>query len=43
MAIQHAKPGEIVDVRPLGERLASSQTTTLVKNRLGGRFVDFRQ
>jgi quercetin dioxygenase-like cupin family protein len=31
MAIQHAKPGEVVDVRPLGSALASSQTTTLVR------------
>ena len=31
MAIPHAKPGEIVDVRPLGAALASSQTSTLVR------------
>jgi hypothetical protein len=31
MAIPHAKPGEIVDVRPLGPTLAPSQTTTLVR------------
>jgi quercetin dioxygenase-like cupin family protein len=31
MAIPHAKPGEIVDVRPLGSQLASAQTTTLVR------------
>jgi len=31
MAIPHAKPGEIVDVAPLGKRLGSAQTTTLVK------------
>ena len=31
MAIPHAKPGELVDVRPLGAALASSQTTTLVR------------
>jgi hypothetical protein len=31
MAIQHAKPGEIVDVRPLGSALASAQTKTLVR------------
>ena len=30
MAIPHAKPGEIVDVRPLGPALASAQTKTLV-------------
>ena len=31
MAIPHAKPGEIVDVRPLGSALASTQTKTLVR------------
>jgi len=31
MAIPHAKPGEVVDVRPLGSLLAASQTTTLVR------------
>jgi quercetin dioxygenase-like cupin family protein len=31
MAIPHAKPAEPVDVRPLGDRLSSAQTTTLVK------------
>ena len=31
MAIPHAKPGEIVDVRPLGSALASAQTSTLVR------------
>ena len=31
MAIPHAKPGEIVDVRPLGSALASAQTQTLVR------------
>ena len=31
MAIPHAKPGEVVDVRPLGSALASSQTMTLVR------------
>ena len=31
MAIPHAKPGEVVDVRPLGPALASAQTTTLVR------------
>lgn len=31
MAIPHAKPGEIVDVRPLGSVLASAQTKTLVR------------
>jgi quercetin dioxygenase-like cupin family protein len=31
MAIPHAKPGEVVDVRPLGPALASAQTATLVR------------
>jgi quercetin dioxygenase-like cupin family protein len=31
MAISHAKPAEVVDVRPLGSDLASSQTKTLVR------------
>jgi quercetin dioxygenase-like cupin family protein len=31
MAIPHAQPSEIVDVRPLGSALASAQTTTLVR------------
>jgi quercetin dioxygenase-like cupin family protein len=31
MAIPHAKPGEVVDVRPLGSTLATSSTTTLVR------------
>ena len=31
MAIPHAKPGEIVNVRPLGTSLASAQTHTLVR------------
>ena len=31
MAIPHAKPGELVDVRPLGSALASAQTKTLVR------------
>lgn len=31
MAIPHAKPGEVVDVRPLGAALASAQTQTLVR------------
>lgn len=30
-AIPHAKPGELVDVRPLGSALASSPTATLVR------------
>ena len=31
MAIPHAKPGEVVDIRPLRSALASAQTTTLVR------------
>jgi len=31
MAIPHAKPDEVVDVRPLGLALASEQTKTLVR------------
>ena len=31
MAIPHAQPGEVVDVRPLGSALASAQTQTLFR------------
>jgi quercetin dioxygenase-like cupin family protein len=31
MAIPHARPGEAVDVRPLGSALADSKTRTLFK------------
>ena len=31
MAIPHAKPSEVVDVRPLGSALASAQTQTLLR------------
>ena len=31
MAIPHAESGEVVDIRPLGGKIASSVTTTLVK------------
>ncbi|MEQ8787186.1 MAG: cupin domain-containing protein [Pirellulaceae bacterium] len=31
MAMEHAQAGELVNVRPLGEALAASRTTTLVK------------
>lgn len=31
MAILHATPGEVVDVRPLGSALASAQTKTLLR------------
>ena len=33
MAIPHAIPGEIVDVRPLGMALATTETRTLVKTK----------
>jgi quercetin dioxygenase-like cupin family protein len=33
MAIPHAKPGEVVDVRPLGAALATTETRTLVKTK----------
>lgn len=31
MAIPHAQPGELIDLRPLGDRLAESRTTALIK------------
>jgi quercetin dioxygenase-like cupin family protein len=31
MALPHAKPGEVVDVRPLGSGLASAQTKALIR------------
>lgn len=31
MAIAHAKPRDVVSVRPLGEKLAQTKTTTLIK------------
>lgn len=31
MAIPHAKPGEVVDVRPLGSALTSAQSETLLR------------
>jgi quercetin dioxygenase-like cupin family protein len=31
MAIPHAQPGEVVDVRPLGDALSSAKTSTLFK------------
>lgn len=31
MAIPHAQPGEVIDVRPLGSALAGTKTTTLIK------------
>jgi quercetin dioxygenase-like cupin family protein len=33
MAIPHAKPGEVVNVRPLGAALATTGTRTLVKTK----------
>jgi quercetin dioxygenase-like cupin family protein len=32
MAIPHAQPGQVINVRPLGSDLASQRTTTLVKS-----------
>ena len=31
MALQHAHPGEVVDIRPLGSALADAKTSTLFK------------
>ena len=31
MAIPHAKPGEVIDIRPLGSELANARTTVLAK------------
>lgn len=31
MAIPHAKPGDLIDIRPLGAELASTRTHTLIK------------
>lgn len=31
MALSHAKAGEVVDLRPLGQRLAEARTSALVK------------
>ncbi len=31
MAIPHANPGEVIDVRPLGAALTSTKTATLLK------------
>lgn len=33
MAIPHAAPGDVIDVRPLGMALAAAQTKTLFKTR----------
>ena len=32
MATHHAEPGEVIDIRPLGSRLAQAVTTTLAKS-----------
>ena len=37
MAIPHAQPGEVIDVRPLGPALAGARTTALVKSELAWR------
>lgn len=31
MALSHAQPGEVVDVRPFGHQLTDARTTTLIK------------
>lgn len=31
MAIPHASPADVIDIRPLGPQLAGAQTTTLLK------------
>ena len=31
MAIPHAKPGELIDIRPLGSNLRSTNSTTLIR------------
>jgi quercetin dioxygenase-like cupin family protein len=33
MAIPHAQPGDVVNVRPLGASLAQAKTTTLIKTK----------
>ncbi len=33
MAIPHANPGDVIDIRPLGAALATSKTSTLLKSR----------
>ena len=32
MAIHHAEPGDVIDIRPLGSRFAEAVTTTLAKS-----------
>jgi hypothetical protein len=31
MAIPHAKPAEVIDIRPLGTKIDGTRTSTLVK------------
>ena len=33
MAIHHAAPGEVIDIRPLGENVTTERTKTLVKTK----------
>lgn len=33
MALHHAKPGEVIDIRPLGSALATARTAALIKTR----------
>ena len=33
MAIPHANPGDVIDIRPLGAALATSKTSTLLKSK----------
>ncbi|QOZ55400.1 cupin domain-containing protein [Bradyrhizobium sp. CCBAU 53338] len=32
MALQHAKPGEVVDLRPLGGKLKDAKTAAIIKS-----------
>lgn len=32
MALEHAEPGDVIDIRPLGDQFESTKTTTLVKS-----------
>ena len=33
MAVPHAQPGEVIEVRPLGTNLSHAKTTTLIKTK----------
>jgi quercetin dioxygenase-like cupin family protein len=33
MALKHAKPGEVVDLRPLGDKLKSAKTAAIIKEK----------